>query len=253
MKGEKTNSVIDNLFFLILPALMIVCCGLGHYLKSCKPVLQMKEKTVTSTIKAQFLIKEKVLKTIPKEKTEEKITKVTQKTEPIDLTEKPVVNQQQEDIQKKTPDVPVVRRVYGLRKIYATGLGSGGSLSDAVIGKLGNTLNAPVDTFTATKQEIKGQIVSTTTVTSVPRFVKMVKPEYSKEMLDNKAEGVIKVKALIDIDGKVKKATILNDLGFGSGEQAMKAALEMLFSPAMRGTEPVAVWIVIPIRFVMIG
>ncbi len=253
MKGAKTNALIDNLFFLILPMLMIACCGLGHYFKSCKPVIQVKEKVISSTIKAQFLFKEKVSKIIPKEKTEEKINKITQKTEPIDLTEKPIINQQQDDIQNKTPDVPVTRRVYGLRKVYSTGLGSGGSLSDAVVGKLGNTLNAPVDTFTATKQEIKGQIVSTTTVTSIPRFVKMVKPEYSKEMLDNKAEGVVKVKALIDIDGKVKKATILNDLGFGSGEQAMKAALEMLFSPAMRGAEPVAVWIVIPIRFVMIG
>jgi TonB family protein len=126
-------------------------------------------------------------------------------------------------------------------------------MSDAVIGKLGNTINKDFDTLVATDEEIKGQIVSTTTVTAAPRFRKRVMPNYTPEMIDNRIEGVVKVKALVDIDGKVKKAEALNDLGFEAARQALDASLAMEFDPAMRGKEPVAVWIIIPIRFVMIG
>ena len=122
------------------------------------------------------------------------------------------------------------------------------------MGKLGNTLEKEVDTVTATKEEIiKGEVVSTTTVTTAPRFKKRVKPEYTQEMLDNKMEGVIKVKVLVDVDGKIKKAIAFNDLGFGSKEIAVKACFKMLFEPAKRGDVPVAVWIIIPIKFVLLG
>jgi TonB family protein len=72
-------------------------------------------------------------------------------------------------------------------------------------------------------------------------------------MIENRLEGVIKVKILVDIDGMVKKAELLNDLGFGSGQKALEACYKMEFDPAMRGTEVVAVWIVIPIKFVLLG
>ena len=40
----------------------------------------------------------------------------------------------------------------------------------------------------------------------------------------------------------------LNDLGYDSAERALRATLQMEFYPALRDEEPVAVWIVIPIR-----
>ena len=58
---------------------------------------------------------------------------------------------------------------------------------------------------------------------------------------------------LIDVDGKVKDAIVLNDLGFGSAELARKACFDALFEPARRGAEAVAVWITIPIRFELLG
>ena len=65
------------------------------------------------------------------------------KREPIDLTKNPLLNQKVEDAKPPNPpdaDGTPVRRVYGLRKVYSTGLGEGGAAADAVIGKLGNTL-----------------------------------------------------------------------------------------------------------------
>jgi hypothetical protein len=256
MSNSKRNSVFDNLFAFFLVAVLALFLGAGYYFRSCRSIAQVKQKIESSAVRAQFVIKEAVVahteKPVLKKQVPQQIIE-KKKVEPIDLSEHPVMAQAQDNVEKQLPNTPVVRRVYGLRKVYSTGLGSGGNLSQAVIGKLGNTLNTQVDTFTAQKEDIRGQVVSTTTITTVPKFVKMVKPQYSKEMLENKTEGVVKIKALIDIDGKVKKALIESDLGFDSGAQAVKATMEMEFTPAMVGIEPVAVWIVIPIRFVIIS
>jgi protein TonB len=165
-----------------------------------------------------------------------------------------VLAEKRDEIQvKEAPEEKPVRRVYGLKKVYSRGLGAGGSLSDAVIGKLGNTIHTEIDTISATEQELKGVVVSTTTVTQAPRFKKTVKPEYTKEMVEQKLEGVVKLKILVDIDGKVKKATVIADIGLNSAEKALEATKKMEFIPAMRGDEAVAVWIIIPIRFIMVS
>jgi len=108
------------------------------------------------------------------------------------LTKAPVLAQKADDIVKDAPppkDQQVVRRVYGLRRIYSTGIGAGGDMADAVIGKRGNTINTDMDTLTATPADLKGRLVSITTVTTAPRLKSDVKPVYTKEMLDAKVEG----------------------------------------------------------------
>jgi len=84
-----------------------------------------------------------------------------------------------------------------------------------VIGKIGNTLDKDVDTVTATKKDLAGPLVSITTVTSAPRLRKEVKPDYTKEMIAAKVEGVIRAELLVGGDGKVKEVKILNDIGYG--------------------------------------
>jgi outer membrane biosynthesis protein TonB len=71
-------------------------------------------------------------------------------------------------------------------------------------------------------------------------------------MIDARIEGAIKAELLIDIDGTVKEARVLNDLGYGSKEAARKAFLQWTFEPAQKGDTPVAVWISFSIRFVLI-
>lgn len=235
------SSLRFNLIFIFI---MIVTFSFGFYLTTVKnaiPVLTDKMKT----IKTEFIIRKK-------EKKKEVIKKKIEK--PIDLTKKPKMAQKKDDIvEQKKPEEKKVRRVYGLKKVYSKGLGAGGSLSDAVVGKVGNTINKDVDTVKATKEDLKGDVVSVTTVTKNISIKNFVKPQYSKEMKDAGVEGSIRVKVLIDIDGKCKKAIALNDIGYDSKQRAIDACFKSEFYPARRGEEPVAVWQIISIKFKLIG
>ncbi|MDO5575824.1 MAG: energy transducer TonB [Fibrobacter sp.] len=176
-------------------------------------------------------------------------------SEPKDLTSNQVHSRYDDDIAEKNdvPDGKKVRRVYGVKKVYSRGIGVSGDANDAIVGKRGNTLKTEIDTFTATNDELDGELVSITAVTRYPKLKFQVKPEYTKEMLEKKIEGVIRVKILIDTDGKVKKAIALNDLGYGSGKKVHEACLKLEFEPALAGQTPVAVWYLIRFRFEMLN
>lgn len=245
----------DWLFPLILVATVTLCIGGGIIARNVPPVQKKISRTVHK-IKTEFRITEQ--KKIEKPPEPEQV----EKKQPIDLGEKPVETPLPEPLPEQveqSPAEPVetppqkVRKVFGLRRVYSTGLGSGGSMSGAVVGKIGNTINKEYDTITATKADIKGAVVSAATVTTAPRFRKVVKPVYTKDMIDQKIQGTVKVRVLVDIDGKVKKATCLNDIGGDSAAQAIKATMAMEFDPATRNEEAVAVWIVVPIKFVLLG
>ena len=249
---------VEWLFNIILFLILSSSIFFGLFLSSIKPA-KMELSYRISELKTQFIIQEKkrvqkkVEKKKPKKNIPKKIEKKKTEEKPIDLTKKPELKKKEDDIKKPIKKVKKVRRIYGLKRVYSKGLGTGGSLSDAVLGKLGNTLNKDIDTITATEEELKGEVVSVTTITTQPKYKKRVKPEYSQEMLDNAVEGVVKVKVLVDIDGKVKKAIALNDIGYGAAKLAREACFKALFEPAKRDGVPVAVWIIIPIRFVMLG
>ncbi len=246
------SSLVERTFYVVLALTLAIFVAVGLYLRSVEVVREQFYERA-QRIRTQLLIREEPKQKAPPPKPKP-IERVEKPAEPVDLTDKPKLAQDRDDIQKPTPKkTKKTRRVYGLRRVYSTGLGSGGALSDAVVGKLGNTLNKDIDTLTATKEDVKGEVVSVTTITQMPRIRKRAKPEYSQEMLDNRIEGVVKVKILVDIDGKVKKATALGDLGYGTAKLAEKTCFEMEFDPARRGEEPVAVWLIIPVRFVVLG
>ena len=253
----RRGKTAGNDFFLpvILISFLFFGAG-GWYLHTHNPPPVTIEEQMAKMQQTRFIIEEK--KPEPKieppkppvKKKEEPI-----KEEPIDLTKKPLLNQKRDEIVEMPPPEPVKkppRRVYGLKKVYSMGIGAGGSAADAIIGKRGNTLDTDIDTITATESDLRSAPVSITTVTTQPRIKQQVKPEYSKEMLENRVEGVVRVKVLVDIDGKVKQAVVLDDLGFGSKEKVAEACFKMLFEPALRGNEPVSVWIMIKFRFEML-
>ncbi len=235
-------------FGAIVVVTLLVFAAAGLYLKTVRALPQrVMEKHVTA-ITTQFVI--------PQEKKPPKPKPVAPKQEPIDLTHAPLLNQKQ-DFTAQPQNAPVqaretARPVYGLRRVYSMGIGAGGSLSDAVIGKLGNTLDKEVDTMTPAPKDMKGQLVSITSVTTAPRLKHDVKPEYTKEMIAAKVEGAIHAELLVDIDGKVKEVKILNDLGYGTRDRAREAFLQWEFAPAMRDGTPVATWISYSIRFVFL-
>lgn len=244
--------LVENLFKGILIATCILFAVVAYVFSTVEPdPVKISEKI--DKLRASFVIQEQ--KKVEKvEKKPEK--KVEKRDTPVDLTDTPKLKAR-EDVKAENPlpqkKKKKVRPVYGLRRVYSTGLGSGGKLSDAVVGKYGNTINKDVDTLTATKEDVKGEVVSVTTVSSNPKYIKRPRPQSTPEMRENNVEGTIRVKVLIDIDGKVKKAEVLNDLGHGSAELARQACFAAEFVPAMRNGEPVAVWITIPIRFALLG
>ena len=62
-----------------------------------------------------------------------------------------------------------------------------------------------------------------------------------------------KVKVLVDIDGKVKKALLLNDLGFGTRESVYNACMKLEFESATVNGVPCAVWISISFPFRLVN
>jgi hypothetical protein len=235
-------SLVENVFNGVLTLMLVLFTGLGFFLHSIKALPEPLEKKVQE-ISARFVIEEKP-----------KLVEKPLVQKPLDLTHNPVLAQKQDESAREPQalQASVVRRVYGLRRVFSEGIGAGGNMSDAVIGKLGNTLNAPVDTVTATVKDLKGAIVPMTTVTTAPEIVTVVKPEYTKEMKDARLDGVIKANLLVDVDGKVKEVRILNDLGFGTAQRAREAFLQWVFKPAKRDGVAVAVWISYSMRFVFL-
>jgi outer membrane biosynthesis protein TonB len=239
-------------FGAIFALTLALFLGAGVYLKTVRqPPAKEFDESKMELIRTQFVIEDKKKPQPPKPKPQ------PEKAEPkeaVDLTKAPLLNQKTDFTAPQTPQATpqTARPVYGLRRVFSTGFGAGGSITDAVIGKKGNTLNKDVDTIQPTPQDMKGQLVSITTVSTAPRLKHDVKPEYTKEMIAAKVEGVIKADLLVDIDGKVKEVKILNDLGYGTRDRAREAFLQWQFDPAMRDGKPVATWIPYSIRFVLL-
>lgn len=245
-------------FLLILTVVLIgTAIALFYYFRTIENLPEKVRKKVSKIytrfempLEKKRIEKKKVPEKIKKKKTvPKKIKKKKKIPTVIKVPPKRVVTKAEPDKRvKKQP-----RKVYGLKRSYSNGLGSGGSMSDAVVGKVGNTIDKAYDDIKATKADLKGPLVSSATVTQAPRFKKRAKPVITDLMKKNNVEGTIKVRILVDIDGKVKKAVAKNDLGFGSKQAALNACRKMLFTPAQRDGKAVAVWIVVPIRFVKIS
>jgi len=144
---------------------------------------------------------------------------------------------------------PPARRVYGVRKVFARGLGTGSGGGEGLVVKRGNTLDGRADTLTATEADLRAPATPFSQVEQAPVPVRQVKPSYSSLLLQNRVSGAVKARLLIDTDGTVRSVEILEDIGYDSREIAASALREFRFRPATRGGEPVAVWILYQIRF----
>ena len=244
----------EKKFYLILLAVLLLLLLIALFFQTVEVVSPNLSEKVNA-IATSFTLPQHKEKPKPKVEKKPKVQKkkapkkkpTPKPKEVLDLTKNPRLNAKEEVVTEKPKEK--VRAVYGVKKVYSKGLGTGGKMSDAVVGKQGNTTNKSVDTLTATRSDLLGEIAPATTITKAPRFKRRVTPKITKEIRKSGVNGVIKVKVLIDIDGKVKEALAQNDLGFGTKEAAIEACLKMTFSPAYRKKEKVAVWIIIPVRF----
>lgn len=241
------SSIAEYLFYFIVPLVTALFFGAGQYMRGVpEPEVPAVKSTVKVVSRIHLSEPEKPLP--PPKVIAERKKKIPEK--PVDLTTEPVLNQMvPEEEPPATESSKKVRRVYGLRKVYSRGLGTGGRLSDAVVAKLGNTINKEIDTIKATAGDIKGRVTSAVTVTAPPRIKKQYAPAYSAVMKEHQITGKVQARVLVDIDGKAKKIIITHDLGFGTKEASIEAINKMLFEPAKIDDEPVAVWIPLTFRF----
>ncbi len=141
------------------------------------------------------------------------------------------------------------RRVYGVRKVFARGLGAAEGGGSAIIVQRGNTLDGRADTLTATERDLRGSVAPLSTVTRAPNPIERHKPGYSEAMRAARVRGTVTARLLIDTAGDVRRVEIVQDIGYDSRDLAIAAFEKFRFEPALRGSTPVAVWITHKIRF----
>jgi len=87
---------------------------------------------------------------------------------------------------------------------------------------------------------------------TAPKLIKLVKPKYPDIARKAGIEGMVILKILVDVDGKVIDVRVLKSLGnVGCDEAAVKAAKQCLFEPALQRDKPVKVWVSYQVRFIL--
>jgi protein TonB len=64
-------------------------------------------------------------------------------------------------------------------------------------------------------------------------------------------QGTVKLSLIIDPRGEVISAMITSQPGYAMGDEAIKAAKQMKFSPATKAGKPVSFWIRLDVSFRM--
>ena len=72
-----------------------------------------------------------------------------------------------------------------------------------------------------------------------PRPIKMDKPEYPQEAFVKKIEGTVEVEILIDANGNVARARVIQSIP-ALDQAALKTVYRWRFSPAIKNGRPVA-------------
>jgi len=82
-----------------------------------------------------------------------------------------------------------------------------------------------------------------------PVAVTLPRPRYTEAARLNKIQGTVTLRILIDENGDVKDVRVLSGLPDGLNEQAIAAAREAKFKPAMKDGKPVAYRVVVRMDF----
>ena len=86
-------------------------------------------------------------------------------------------------------------------------------------------------------------------VDTKPQLLNRPRPNYTEEARKNKIQGSVQVRVLIGADGSVKQVKIVRGLPDGLSEQAIQAAYQLRFRPAMRSGQPVQYWQMVTMDF----
>jgi len=105
-------------------------------------------------------------------------------------------------------------------------------------------------TATAT-QEAPEDTTDFKIVDEIPKVVKRVPPKYPKAASKRGEQGMVFVRALVKKDGTPIQVAVASGKGVSPelDRAAVEAVSQWTFEPAKSKGKPVAVWIVIPVKF----
>lgn len=138
-----------------------------------------------------------------------------------------------------------VKPVFGLSKNTATDEGA------EVAIKAGNTLAKAVDQEKTDNTDALPVPAAEYLVTKMPRLKAEVRIAYPPEARSKNVEGAVVMNVLIDEQGRVREASLLEGPGHGLNEAALDAIHRFQFEPAEIDKKPVAVRIRYAYRFVL--
>lgn len=84
---------------------------------------------------------------------------------------------------------------------------------------------------------------------SAPRAIHLPDPKYTKEAASRHFEGISRLMVVVNTSGSAEHIAILDPLGMGLDEQAVKAVEHWRFQPAIKNGQPVSVQINIDLDF----
>ena len=91
----------------------------------------------------------------------------------------------------------------------------------------------------------RSQVVPTTPV----EILSKPRPDYTEEGRKLRIDGEVRLEVVFTTDGQVHVVRVLQGLGYGLDEQAMKAAARIKFKPALHEGQPVDSTAVVHIIF----
>jgi TonB family protein len=86
-------------------------------------------------------------------------------------------------------------------------------------------------------------------VTTKPRPLNRLRPNYTVQARQNKVSGTVRLRVEVGADGSAKRIHVANALPDGLTEEAIRVIKVLQFQPALAAGTPVAFWIVMDVEF----
>lgn len=81
------------------------------------------------------------------------------------------------------------------------------------------------------------------------RLLTKPEPTYTKDARDNKVEGTVIIRAVFSKTGRIENIRVIASLPYGLTEQAIKAARQIRFVPAVKDGKAVSMWMRLEYNF----
>ncbi len=149
---------------------------------------------------------------------------------------------------QKTKSQTPPRKIFGINKNTITS-----DTADGMAIKSGNTISKDIDQETLKPEDELSlpEPVEEFLITSMPKIKIAPQIPYPPEAKSKNIEGLVLLEILIDENGKVRSAVVIDSPGFGLDEAALKAIYLFEFAPALIDNKPVPVKIKYGYRFLL--